>query len=287
MIEVGKQIRKRVKHMKKILKKVVACVLVILTCISLTARETCAEEFGDLTDEMILSLTASDYEECYEYLVQFRENNIDCTNQELDKVAKEFYIWRYNEKLNSPIQNSFYDDLLLDATGLNADELVLAKKYPSDLAAIYSSAQKANNQAKSRYNSGAYLGNQDAFRHASWNALIICRFYALGKGDFDWCLNRTREWTTAHETGAEIDTALSASQRQADYDMDILNNAAGREAARTTFTSEAAALTRVQSYVDDGYCKRIKSDSQMGYVYEQMKNISSWTLKPTNTVGKK
>lgn len=169
---------------------------------------------------------------------------------------------------------------------MNPDELALSKKYPSDLAAVYSSSQIANNQAGSRYYSGAYLGNQDAFRHASWNALLICRFYALGKGDFNWCLTRTREWTTAHETGASVDYSLSAAQRQADYDMDILNNAAGRAAAETTYTSEALALQNVQYYVDNGFCKRIKTDAQMTYDYSQMKAIPTWTLRTTNTVGK-
>ena len=216
----------------------------------------------------------------------YKKNNPNCTNEDLDRLATEFYIEAYNAHGHTPVPNSWYDDLLISASGMNPDELALSKKYPSDLAAVYSSAKIANNKASSRYNQGAYLGNQDAFRHAAWNALLICRFYALQKGDFAWCLTRTREWTTAHETGAPDDANLTAAQKKADYDMDILNNAAGRAAAETTYTSEALALEKVQYYVDNGFCKRIKTDAQMTYTYEQMLN-DTWTLRPTNTVGKR
>ncbi|MGL5254205.1 MAG: DUF6973 domain-containing protein [Brevinema sp.] len=239
-----------------------------------------------LTDEVLQSMTPDDFNDCYNYLLEYKQSNPNCTNEELDSIASDFYIAAYNEHGRTPTTRSWYDDLLMSAGNMNPDELALSKKYPSDLAAVYSSSQIANNEAESRYNQGAYLGNQDAFRHAAWNALLICRFYALQKGDFNWCLTRTREWTTAHETGAPYDGNLTSTQRQADYDMDILNNAAGRAAAETTYTSEYLALKEVQKYVDNGWCKRIKTDSQMTYDYSTMLNYT-WTLRPTNTVGKR
>lgn len=272
--------------MKGTMKKIWGMLLVVIIGCVFSTTVVCAKE-GELTDEIILSLTADDYEECYDRLLEYKESNPNCTDKELDAMAEDIYIQLYMEKSSMPSACSFYDDLVATIDDMNAEELALAKKYPSDLAAVYSSTKIANREAKSRYNSGAYLGNQDAFRHAAWNALIICRFYALGKGDYTWCMNRTREWTTAHETGAEADATLSAAQRKVDYEMDILNNAAGRAAAETTYTSEAAALAEVQEYVDNGYCKRIKTDSQTTYSLEQMAAISTWKLRATNTVGKK
>lgn len=241
-----------------------------------------------VTDEMLLSLSLDDYESCYENLLNYVNEHPNCTQAELDTLANRFYVDAYNKHggKGSVSLNSFYDDLLLSSGAMNTEELALAKKYPSDLAAVYSSALIANNQAKSRYYSGAYLGNQDAFRHAAWNALIICRFYALQKGDFNWCLMRTKLWTDAHENG-EVDPYLSASQNAADKSMDLLNNAAGRAAAETTYTNETLALNLVQEFVDKGYCKRLKTDAQMEYDYYKMRNISTWTLRATNTVGKR
>lgn len=270
------------------MKKLISMGLAVVMCLSLAVPALAVEESNELTDEILLAMTVEDHERCYEYLLNYKEENPNISNAELDKIATDFYIQTYENKGNVPQPNSWYDDLLMDATGMNPDELALAKKYPSDLAAVYTSSQIANNEAESRYDEGLYLGNGDAFRHAAWNALLICRFYALGKGDFDWCLTRTREWTTAHETGATPDMNLTASQREADHDMDILNNAAGRAAAETTYTSEAAALNKVQDYVDDGFCKRIMTDAQIraGYEYAEMLQVSSWTLRATNTLGK-
>ncbi len=250
-------------------------------------QETYVEESGVLTDSMLQSMSVKDHEDCYDYLLKYVNDNPGLSSEELDEVAKNYYIQRYNNQ--GPRTRGWYDNLLLDVTGMNPEELALAKQYPSDVAAVYSSAKIANVQSASRYTWGQYLGNWDAFRHTAWNALLVCRFYALQKGDYNWCANRTRLWTTAHESGAPVNTSLSAAQRQADRDMDYLNNAAGREAAETTYTSEGAALNRVQSYVDQGLCKRIMTDAQINQHYSnsQMKAISTWTLKATSTAGKK
>lgn len=270
------------------MKKLVSMVLAVLICLVFATPALAVEGSNELTDEILLAMTVVDHERCYEYLLNLKKENPNISNSELDKIATDFYIRTYENKENVPQPNSWYDNLLMDAANMNPDELALAKKYPSDLAAVYTSSQIANNEAGSRYNEGLYLGNGDAFRHASWNALLICRFYALGKGDFDWCSARTREWTTAHETGADPDYDLTASQREADHNMDLLNNAAGRAAAETTYTSEAVALNKVQAYVDDGFCKRIMTDAQIraGYGYTEMLQVSSWTLIATNTIGK-
>lgn len=269
--------------MKKVVSVIITIIMVITMAIPAFAKES---EIDILTDEILLTMTTEDLVNCYDYLLEYKTDNSTCTNQDLDIVASDYFITLYKEKEDTPVVMSWYDDLLVSYGGLNSEELELARQYPSDLAAVYSSAKIANEQATSRYYLGEYLGNQDAFRHAAWNALMICRFYALGKGDFNWCLNRTREWTNAHEYGEEVNYDLSASQRSTDHEMDILNNMAGRAAAETTYRSESSALAEVQQYVDNGYCKKIKADWQMSYSYDEMRSISSWTLSESNTVGK-
>lgn len=241
-----------------------------------------------LTDEIILSLTEDDLDNIYNILVDYKENNPDVTEEELDKIATEFYIETYNKKQIDIKPLGYYDDLLESSTGMNSQEVALSKQYPSDLPAVYTSSKMANNEAGSRYSSGAYLGNQDAFRHTAWNALLVQRFYRLGKGSVSQVIAKTKMWTDAHENGATKPDGLSSSQFAEDKRMDLLNNAAGRVIGETYYdSSEASILTRVQYYVDNGWCQRIKTDSQMGYSFDQMKAISTWTLRSTNTVRKK
>ena len=269
-------------------KKLTALFLAVAMCMTMSVPASAVSHETELTDAVLLTLSAEDHENCYTYLLQYKEDNPDCSNEELDAVAEEFYISVYNEKASIAAPNSWYDDLIPGWSSLNEEERELGRQYPSDLAALYTSSGIANTETESRYTAGFYLGNADAFRHAAWNALLICRFYALGKGDYEWCRARAQEWTTAHESGAEVDTNLSAAQREADHDMDLMNNAVGRMAAETTYTSEAAALRQVQEYVDDGYCKRIMTDAQIraDYEYEDMIAVSTWTIRTTNTVGK-
>lgn len=257
----------------------------MLVAVSITSFAASSKE--ELTDDVIRSLSDKDFSDCYDYLLKYKQNNPSCTDDELDALATNFYIEAYQSKGSTPAPiDSFYDDLIISASGMNPEELALSKKYPSDLAAVYSASGIAQNEAEKRYWGGAFLGNKDAFRHTSWNALIICRFYALGKGDYNWCSERTRLWTTAHETGSKKQNGQSDAQFAVDKQMDLLNNAAGRAAAETTYTSEGLALQKVQQYVDSGLCKRIKTDAQTSYQPAQMFAIPTWTLRQTNTAGK-
>ncbi len=236
-------------------------------------------------DEIFSVMTFSDHEACYNYLVEYKRNNSGCTNEELDDVAKAFYSQLYLEKKQSPAETGLYDDLM-NRYEMNPDESALASQYPSDVAAVYSAGNLAKKEAGYRYNEGAYLGNQDAFRHAAWNALLVCRFYELQKGDVNWCIDRTATWTTAHETGESPSSDMSYEQEQADHEMDYYNNRVGRAAAEYNYDSETAALNEVEYSVDNGLCRRIKTDDQMTYEPWQMLEIPNWTLLPTNTVGK-
>lgn len=171
---------------------------------------------------------------------------------------------------------------------MNSQEVALSKKYPSDLAAVYSSSQIANSETTKRYISGQYLGNADAFRHTAWNALLVQRFYRLGKGSVSQVMAKTKMWTDAHENRAANSSNLSTSQFAQDKSMDLLNNAAGRLIGETYYdSSEASILTRAQYYVDNGFCQRIRADSQLNYSLSQMKAVSTWTLKSSNKSGKR
>lgn len=242
----------------------------------------------ELTDEILLSYTEEDFANLYDILINFKDSNPGATEDELDEIATDFYIEAYNDKLNTINPSGYYDELLEDATGMNSQELALAKSYPSDLPAVYLTSKLANAEATRRYNSGAFLGNQDAFRHASWNALLVQRFYRLGKGTVTEVTAKTKMWTDAHENGAKNSGGLSTSQFSQDKTMDLLNNAAGRELTQTYYdSSEYLIFERVQYYVDNGLCKKIKTDKQMGYSFEQMKAIPTWNLYASNTTGKK
>lgn len=244
----------------------------------------------ELTDEIILSLTEDDLDNLYNILVDYKENNPDATEQNLDQIATEFYIESYDKNKNENTVNplGFYDDLIENATGMNSQEVALAKKYPSDLAAVYSSSKMANAESNRRYNSGAYLGNQDAFRHTAWNALLMQRFYVLGKGNVSEVMARTKLWTDAHEYGTPKPSEMSSSQFSQDQTMDLLNNAAGRVIGESYYnSSETSILQRVQYYVDNGWCKKAKTNSQMNYSFYEMIAIPTWNLSTTNTTGKK
>lgn len=264
------------------MKKLVSFVLSVVLILSLSVPVFGSEQKSKtLSVEIIQSLSTQDLIDCYDMLLAHKEEKPFVTNDQLDALATNFYISTYQNKLNTPAP------MIYDGLGLNPDEAAMARQYPSDLAAYGSSANIAMNESENRYWAGSYYGNKDAFRHASWNALLVCRFYALGKGDVNWCINRTRLWTNAHETGSIKPANQSAAQWEVDQEMDYLNNAAGRAAAETTYTSEALALQKVQHYVDNGYCKRIKTDAQMTWDPEDMwAKVPVWTLRTTNTVGK-
>ncbi len=241
----------------------------------------------ELTDEVILSLTGDDLEELYIILVDYKESNPDATEEDLDEIATEFYIETYNKNKDIVRPFGWYDNLLESATGMNSQEVALSKQYPSDLAAVYSTSKMANAESGRRYNSGALLGNQDAFRHTAWNALLVQRFYRLGKGNVTQVMAKTKMWTDAHEDGA-TNPGFSSSQWAQDKSMDLLNNAAGRYIGETYYdTAESLILERVQYYIDNGFCQKIKTNSQMEYTFEQMKAIPTWNLSATNTTGKK
>lgn len=51
-----------------------------------------------ISSKILLAMTAEDHERCYEYLLDYKEENPNISNIELDKVATEFYIQIYENK---------------------------------------------------------------------------------------------------------------------------------------------------------------------------------------------
>lgn len=238
-----------------------------------------------LTDEVVDVLTDVDFNACYEELLKYKDENPDCTDSELDNVAVEYYTFLCEGK-SAPA--SFGDYLPGGYKDLNSEEKALVKKYPSDAAAVYSSASYAERQAEKRYFAGKFIGNWDAFRHTAWSGLLVCRFYALGKGDYSWCANRAELWLTAHETGAdEPNDGRSPAQFRAECEMDLFNNRVGRTLTSNTYTSEVETLEKAQRYVDNGNCRRIRTDEQRDFYDREMYDIPNWVLRPTNTSGKR
>lgn len=222
----------------------------------------------------------------YEYLVEYKQIYPTITTAELDMVATAKLVELAQETENDIMQPYGYKDDLVEAyNNLNTQELVLAAAYPTEASAIYYASKIANSESRSRYWAGNYLGNGDAFRHTAWNALSVRTLYNIGIGDLDTCISKTKAWTDAHEYGATEEATLSASQRNVDTNMDLSNNSTGRTIGRL-YSTEAQILERTQYYVDNGYCKRIKTDAQIEYELDEMAAIPNWSLRATNTVGK-
>ena len=69
--------------------------------------------------------------------------------------------------------------------------------------------------------------------------------------------------------------------------MDLFNNSVGRGIGEANYNkADSVVLDKVQFYVDNGSCKRVKTDAQIEYTLEQMAAISNWSLRATNTCGK-
>ena len=68
--------------------------------------------------------------------------------------------------------------------------------------------------------------------------------------------------------------------------MDLFNSRVGRLLTSNTYTSEVETLEKVQRYVDNGNCHRIRADEQRDYYNREMYDIPNWVLHPTNISGK-
>lgn len=277
--------------MKKFWRKATAVVATVAMVASIgvpvfadTNKKVNFPESSILTSEIAATLTVDNFAECYEYLVEYSATHPNVSVEELDVVATGMLA----ELAKNNIETYGYNDDLVEAYNkLNKEELVLAMAYPTEASAIYHASKTANTATNSRYSAGKYLGNGDAFRHTAWNALAVGDLYGINIGDVNTCISKTKVWTDAHEHGAAAEPSLSSAQRSVDTNMDLFNNSVGRGIGEANYNkADSVVLDKVQFYVDNGSCKRVKTDAQIEYTLEQMAAISNWSLRATNTCGK-
>lgn len=136
------------------------------------------------------------------------------------KAARDNYEAQFGITFRRPARSevgtvgiqSDYDDLPIIREYLNPIEQQLYLAHPVDGTRAILAAKDATNLTQSSYeNACLHNGNGDAFRHATWNALMVLRIGAT----------RAKEWGDAHEDGAAGNPALEKQ-------MDLFNNAVGR-----------------------------------------------------------
>ena len=85
---------------------------------------------------------------------------------ELDNRVREVLVEIYQDRIT---YSHYLPD---DYYKLNPKERALVKRHPFMAAIVYNCSKIANNRARAIYSTGAHNGNQDAFRHSYWNALL-------------------------------------------------------------------------------------------------------------------
>jgi len=172
---------------------------------------------------------------------------------------------------------------------LNKKEKALALEHPREFSVYVACGREAVRMTSERYKNGRDLGNGDAFRHAVWNALLVCRFFAMGKGTPDQCQELARKWTSAHEVPFEERKyeEMSLDQFMTDKEMDLINNRLGRILGRIYIDDEDRAIEAIGRKIDSGEFVKIKEDRQMSWrVRRLIEEIPEWTLKKTSIKGK-
>lgn len=211
-----------------------------------------ATAFDDITEY----LTYDDFSQAYETVIN--QDDFDSLDMdELDNRVREVLVEIYQDKIT---YSHYLPD---DYYKLNPKERALVKKHPFMAAIVYNCSKIANNRAREIYSTGAHNGNQDAFRHSYWNALLASNLAIVYNGGGEITLNLNQglgfaeQFATAHEYG--VDKAL-------EVEMDLYNNRQGRIVYRDYFNpsrvpSNSDLSDWVESRVDRGVMKRILNDT--------------------------
>lgn len=125
--------------------------------------------------------------------------------------------------------------------GLNQKEIALFIENPTKGTKALYYGNTALSEAERRWTDSATDGNGDAFRHASWTALMMVFI------DYDWSLR----WSNAHEEG---DTVQGPLGKQMDY---WNNNEGLRVGSVYPGSPEAVILTAIENHLKSGFCRRI------------------------------
>jgi hypothetical protein len=167
------------------------------------------------------------------HIAQYEREHPDAGITDLDAAALD----AFEQYRNRPIEEAEDLNQLLarySPTGkLNAAEWGLLRAHPyNGLKAIYAGITTTGLTTKFWTRATWWMGNGDAFRHATWN-WSICK-----EVDCSWA----KTWTDAHES----------ESNGIDKEMDLFNNSKGREyfqaGKRAGFMIEATG---------EGYLRRI------------------------------
>lgn len=91
--------------MKKVLSIILSLTMVFAMSVTAFAAEPKAEI---LTDVILQAMTPQDFISCYDYLLQYKQENPTCSNDQLDEIASNFYINTYNSRGNTLSPASWY-----------------------------------------------------------------------------------------------------------------------------------------------------------------------------------
>ena len=190
-------------------------------------------------------------------------------------VSISFFIGREKNVFATEI-NVLQNEISTDADPKNPDEdyeysifgktitsreAELVVMYPVQAAKAFFASEDADKKVAFFYNTDAWQDNADAFRHAYWNALMtkrISKFYTIPTGTPEFPSSITVEidfaklFADAHETDPD--------NIGVDKEMDLRNNALGREMAETySELSEEELAYKIMESISYGNFWQIKN----------------------------
>lgn len=194
-------------------------------------------------------LTYSDLETIESLLIDFRNDNPDASNDDLDDYAKELLIQASNNNINISNLANAYDWLTP-----SPEESAYMKSHPREVATYTYCSKLANNESEKRYTDDSrwYNGNGDAFRHVYWSASLVKRYYDVLGYDLTDAMDASERWTDIHEPVSDLDTLES--------EMDVQNNTTGRGIGSLLYKDNdyVGIINKVQYYIDNGLADRIE-----------------------------
>ena len=118
------------KHMLLLLFPVIQLTFSFSTPTAKSNNLNVSQLSGDyvLTEEILCSLSYSDYEDCFNRMLTLKNQNPDCSAEELDSFAIDYYVEAYNtNQSNKNTGNRGFYDYLISWSGISAEELALAQ----------------------------------------------------------------------------------------------------------------------------------------------------------------
>lgn len=142
-----------------------------------------------------------------------------------------------------------YADYLPVKGRLNAMEVAVFNSDPIKGVLALTNASDSESRTKSMYNGTFWGDNSDAYRHGTWNALMV---HYVGEP-------YAKRFADAHEMGAS-----NYNPSNIDFDMDLRNNSIGRAIGRGQNWSSGCANGACASYK---ISQEIKSRVNNAYFY--------------------